>query len=67
MAKSLWIWLLKWASGVTLLHEDIFICGITNRNISSTHDDILLLKLNSTGDTLWTKHTVVKALNMGEI
>lgn len=43
------------ASGVTLLHEDIFICGITNRNISSTHDDILLLKLNSTGDTLWTK------------
>ncbi len=43
------------ASGVTELNEDIFICGSTSRNYSTTKHDILLIKANSAGDTIWTK------------
>ncbi len=43
------------ASGVTELSGDIFICGKTSRNYSTTKNDILLIKANSSGDTIWTK------------
>jgi hypothetical protein len=43
------------ASGVTELNGDIFICGKTSRNYSTTKNDILLIKANSSGDTIWTK------------
>lgn len=43
------------ASGVTELSGDIFICGKTSRNYSTTKNDILLIKANSLGDTIWTK------------
>ncbi len=36
-------------------NNEIFICGRTNRNWSITDYDFLLTKLNSTGDTIWTK------------
>jgi len=35
--------------------EDIFICGYTSRNYSVSMRDVLLIKTNSDGDTLWTK------------
>ncbi len=43
------------ASGVTELNGDLFICGKTSRNYSTTKNDILLIKANSSGDTIWTK------------
>jgi hypothetical protein len=43
------------ASGVTELSGDIFICGRTSRNYSTSKMDVLLVKSNSLGDTLWTK------------
>lgn len=45
----------SYASGVTQLGGDIFICGKTSRNYSTTKNDILLIKANSMGDTIWTK------------
>jgi hypothetical protein len=36
-------------------NHDIFICGTTARNDHQTKSDILLIKTNSSGDTLWTK------------
>jgi hypothetical protein len=42
-------------SGVTELNGDLFICGKTSRNYSTTKNDILLIKANSSGDTIWTK------------
>jgi hypothetical protein len=44
------------ASGITeSVDHDIFICGSVSRNNSSDTNDILLVKLNSFGDTLWSK------------
>src|SRR5690554_4345901 len=36
-------------------NDDLFICGSTFRNSSNTGQDILLVKMNSSGDTIWTK------------
>ena len=35
--------------------NDLFVCGKTYRNYSDTRMDVLLIKLNSSGDTTWTK------------
>lgn len=35
--------------------QDLFICGKTSRNFSISDWDILLVKTNSSGDTIWTK------------
>ncbi len=44
------------ASGITQsTNQDIFICGSTLRNELNSKSDILLIKTNSNGDTLWTK------------
>lgn len=44
------------ASGIAATgSQDLFICGETFRNYSRSMSDILLIKTNSTGDTLWTK------------
>lgn len=43
------------ASGVVEISGDIFICGKTSRNNSITKSDILLIRANSFGDTIWTK------------
>jgi len=40
---------------VQTTNNDIFICGETYRNYSATRIDILLIKTNSSGDTIWTK------------
>lgn len=45
----------SYASGVTELSGDLFICGKTSRNNSTTKNDILLIKANASGDTIWTK------------
>ena len=45
----------SYASGVTQLGGVIFICGKTSRNYSTTKNDMLLIKVNSMGDTVWTK------------
>jgi hypothetical protein len=36
-------------------NQDIFICGNSDRNGPNAKYDVLLIKLNSNGDTLWTK------------
>jgi len=36
-------------------NEYLFACGSTYRNYSKTGKDILLIKMNFTGDTIWTK------------
>lgn len=43
------------ASGIAELNGEIFICGSTMRNNSASKTDVLLIKVNSTGDTIWTK------------
>ena len=43
------------ASGIVEISGDIFICGKTSRNNSITKSDILLIRANSLGDTIWTK------------
>jgi len=43
------------ASGVAELNGNIFTCGNTSRNYLTTKNDILLIKSNSAGDTIWTK------------
>jgi len=40
---------------IQISSNDIFICGKTNRNNTNSKEDILLLKMNSLGDTIWTK------------
>ncbi len=37
-------------------NQDLFICGTTSRNSAHAGIDFLLIKTNSTGDTLWTKN-----------
>lgn len=37
------------------LNGNLFVCGNTDRNINISGTDILLVKTNSNGDTLWTK------------
>ncbi len=36
-------------------NQDIFVCGYTYKNENTSKADVLLMKLNSNGDTLWTK------------
>jgi regulation of enolase protein 1 (concanavalin A-like superfamily) len=36
-------------------NQDLFICGYTYRNRATGESDVLLIKTNSNGDTLWTK------------
>ncbi len=36
-------------------NKDLFVCGETFRNWDNSRSDILLVKTNSAGDTLWTK------------
>jgi len=36
-------------------NNDLFVCGSTCRNYSVTRQDILLIKMNSSGDTIWSK------------
>jgi len=44
------------ASGIAQTNNgDIFICGSTYRNDTISNVDVLLIKTNSNGDTLWTK------------
>ncbi|KJS04172.1 MAG: hypothetical protein VR77_12425 [Flavobacteriales bacterium BRH_c54] len=43
------------ASGIVEISGDIFICGKTSKNNSITKSDILLIRANSLGDTIWTK------------
>jgi hypothetical protein len=44
------------ASGVAQSgNQDIFICGTTYRNELVSNSDVLLVKTNPNGDTLWTK------------
>jgi outer membrane protein assembly factor BamB len=44
------------AYGITQIeNEDIFICGLTYRNEDVTGEDVILMKLNPAGDTIWTK------------
>lgn len=46
----------SFASGITeTSNHDLFICGQTSRNYSKSKDDILLIKTNMFGDTVWTK------------
>jgi len=46
----------NYASGIAQsANQDIFICGFTEKNETENKFDVLLLKLNSNGDTLWTK------------
>ena len=35
--------------------QELFICGTTSRDYSNNKNDILLIKTNSVGDTIWTK------------
>lgn len=44
------------ASGIaeTTINE-LFICGSTSKNYSTSKNDILLIKANSAGDTIWSK------------
>jgi hypothetical protein len=35
--------------------HSIFLCGSTSRHLASTQEDILLVKLNQAGDTIWTR------------
>ena len=44
------------ASGIaeTSINE-LFICGSTSKNYSTSKNDILLIKTNSSGDTIWSK------------
>ncbi|MDD5571132.1 MAG: hypothetical protein PHD97_08245 [Bacteroidales bacterium] len=37
------------------LNHDLYICGRTSRNYSISSYDVLLIKTNSIGDTIWTK------------
>jgi hypothetical protein len=44
------------ASGIVeSSNQDLFICGETSRNQFTSRRDVLLIKTNSSGDTLWTK------------
>ncbi len=44
------------ASGIVETpNQDLLLCGSTLRNGAVSHMDILLIKTNSNGDTLWTK------------
>ena len=36
-------------------NQEIFVCGTTYRNDEASKADVLLVKLNSNGDTIWTK------------
>jgi hypothetical protein len=36
-------------------NQELFACGVTARNYAGSNNDILLVKTNSSGDTLWTK------------
>lgn len=48
-----------WLSSSCALAEtengDLFVCGVTHRNWDNSMIDILLVKTNKDGDTLWTK------------
>jgi len=37
-------------------NHDLYICGSTNKNYSSSKMDILLIRMNSSGDTIWTRN-----------
>lgn len=43
------------ASSITELNGNIFVCGKTGRNYASTQYDVLLVKMNAAGDTIWSK------------
>lgn len=43
------------ASSITELNGNIFICGKTARNYASGQYDVLLIKINASGDTIWSK------------
>jgi len=44
------------ASGIAETNNhDFYICGSTSRNYSNSKIDILLIRMNSSGDTIWTK------------
>jgi hypothetical protein len=40
---------------VEIENGDLFVCGETSRNWDTSRSDILLVKTNSEGDTIWTK------------
>lgn len=42
------------AKGIVEKNGEIFVCGTTHRNAGS-QIDVLLIKLNASGDTIWTK------------
>lgn len=43
------------ASSIIELNGEIFLCGKTGKNYSSSNYDVLLVKTNASGDTIWTK------------
>jgi hypothetical protein len=36
-------------------NHDLFLCGVTMRNYQEKRDDVIIVKTNPSGDTLWTK------------
>lgn len=46
---------LSTAYGIAEKNGEIFVCGHTHRNFTSGKIDVLLTKLNASGDTIWTK------------
>ncbi len=46
----------SWAESLVQgLYSDLFVCGYTRRNYPETRADILLVKTDAMGDTIWTK------------
>jgi hypothetical protein len=43
------------ASGIAEKNGEIFVCGYSARNYAISKTDVLLVKLNASGDTIWTK------------
>lgn len=45
------------ASGIAeTVNKELFVCGKSEKSQSNLKEDVLLIKFNSSGDTLWTKN-----------
>jgi len=49
----------SWAMGIAQMTDDqgdcLFVCGFTSRNNPNNSYDVLLIKFNTAGDTIWSK------------
>lgn len=45
----------SYASGISEVNGNIFICGSSTKELSGSNSDVLLIKINSSGDTIWTR------------